>query len=123
MKQLLLIIVFFFVCPTGNFAQKIPIVIHADGKVMNRDRYLGNLTSEGGFNKNGKSVSKLEGSGTTVDSVGKILGDIPKNGKILYLCNGVPQKYTIVKSSKSDNYLIKNRKGKTYILLDKRYKS
>lgn len=123
MKQLLFTIAFFFLYPTGNFAQKIPVIIHSDGKVMNRDRYLGSLTSEGGFDQNSKSISKVEDSGITVDSAGKILGDVAKGSKLLYLCNGVPQNYTMVKSSKSGNYMIKNRKGKTYILLDKRYKS
>jgi hypothetical protein len=123
MKQLLLIITFFVLNPTGTFAQKIPIIIHADGKVMNRDRYLGQLTSEGGLDQNGKSISKLESSGITVDSSGRILGDMAKRGRLEYICNGVPQKYSIVKSSKSDSYQIRNRKGKTYILLDKRYKA
>ncbi len=123
MKKLLFIIAFFFMYQTGNFAQKIPVIIHSDGKVMNRDRYLGNLTSEGGFDQNGKSISKVEDSGITVDSTGSILGDVAKDGKLLYLCNAVPQHYTIVKSSKSGNYMIKNRKGKTYIELDKRYKA
>lgn len=109
--------------PTGNFAQKVPVIIHADGKVMNRGRFLGNLTSEGGFDPNGNSISKLEDSGITVDSAGRILGDVAKGSQLLYLCNGVPQNYTIVKSSKSGNYMIKNRKGKTYIQLDKRYKA
>jgi hypothetical protein len=123
MKQILLIIAFFFMYPTGNFAQKIPVIIHADGKVMNRDRLLGKLTSEGGFDQNGKSISKLEDSGITVDSSGKILGDAAKGSKLLYLCNGIPQNYTMVKFSKSGNYMIKNKKGKTYILLDKRFKA
>jgi hypothetical protein len=123
MKQILFIIVFFFIYLTRSFAQKIPIIIHADGKVMNRDRQLGKLTSEGGFDQNGESVSRLESSGITVDSTGKILGDVAKGGNLTYLCNGVPQRYIIVKSSKSNNYMIKNTKGKTYILLNKRYKN
>ena len=123
MKQLLFIIAFFFIYPTGNFAQQIPVIIGADGRVMNRDRYLGKLTTEGGFDQNGKSVSKVENSGITVDLSERILGDMAKGGKLTYLCNGIPQNYTIVKSSKSDNYRIKNRKGKTYILLHKRYKA
>lgn len=109
--------------PTENFAQKIPVIIHSDGKVMNRDRYLGKLTTEGGFDQNGESISKVEDSGITVDLSGRILGDVAKGSKLLYLCNGVSQNYTIVKSPKSGNYMIKNRKGKTYIQLDKRYKA
>ena len=123
MKQLLFLIVFFFINPTGNFAQKIPVIIGADGRVMNRDRYLGKLTQEGGFDQNGKSVSTVESSGITVNSSERIIGDMAKGGKLTYLCDGMPQNYTIVKSSKSGNYRIKNRKGKTYILLNKRYKA
>lgn len=123
MKQLLFTIAFFFIYPTGNFAQIIPVIIHADGKVMNRDRQLGTLTSQGGFDQNGEAISKLEDSGITVDSAGRILGDVAKGSRLLYLCNGVPQNYSIVKSSKSGNYLIKNRNGKTYILMDKRFKA
>ncbi len=123
MKQLLFITAFFFIYPTGNFAQKIPLIIHADGRVMNRDRYLGKLTSEGGFDQNDKYVSKLESSGITVDSAGRILGDVPQGRILTYICNGKPQNYFISKAHNSDNYLIKSIKGKTYILLDKRYKS
>jgi hypothetical protein len=123
MKQLLLTIAFFFLYPTGSFAQKTPIIIGSDGKVMNRGIYLGKLTSKGSFDQNGKSVSILQSSGITVDSSGRILGDAAKGNSLVYLCNGVPQKYNIIKSSKSDSYMVKNRKGKTYILLDKRYKS
>jgi hypothetical protein len=123
MKHLLLIIAFFFIYPMGSFAQKVPVIIQADGRVMNKGIYLGKLTSQGGFDQNGKAVSELQGSGITIDSSGKILGDVVKGSTLFYLCNGVPQKYTIIKSSKSNNYMIKNRKGKTYILLDKRYKA
>jgi len=123
MKQLPFLIIFFFIYPTENFAQQIPVIIGADGRVINRDRYLGILTSEGGFDQNGKPVSIVENSGITVDSSERILGDMAKDGKLTYLCNGIPQNYTIVKSSKSGNYRIKNRKGKTYILLNKRYKA
>lgn len=117
------IIAFFFVHPTGIFAQKVPVIIQADGKVLNRGRYLGKLTPEGGFDQNGKAISILQVSGITVDSSGKILGDVAKGNTIFYLSDGIPQKYTIAKSSKSANYMIKNRKGKTYILLNKRYKA
>ena len=123
MKQLMFLIIFFFIYPTGNFAQKIPVIIGADGRVMNRDRYLGKLTQEGGFDQNGKSVSTVESSGITVNSSERIIGDMAKGGKLTYLYDGMPQNYTIVKSSKSGNYRIKNRKGKTYILLNKRYKA
>lgn len=121
MKQLLFIIAFFFVYPMGSFAQQVPIIIHADGKVMNRDRYLGKITSEGGFDQNDKSVSVFQNSGITVDSAGKILGSVPQGRILTYICNGKPQNYFM--SKVSNNYLIKNMKGKTYILLDKRYKS
>jgi hypothetical protein len=123
MKQLLFTIAFFFMYPTGNFAQKIPVIIHSDGKVMNGDRYLGKLTTEGGFDQNGESVSILQNSGITVDSAGRILGGVLQGRILTYICNGKPQNYFISKASNSNNYLIKNRKGKTYILLDKRYKS
>lgn len=123
MKQLLFIIAFFFIFPTGSFAQKIPIIIHADGRVMNRDRYLGKLNQEGGFDQNGKLVSTLQNSGITVDSAGKILGSVSQSRILTYICDGKPQNYFISKASNSNNYLIKNVKGKTYILLDKQYKS
>ena len=122
MKQLLFISAFFFIYPTGSFAQKIPIIIHADGKVMNRNRYLGKLTSEGGFDQNDKSVSVLHSSGITVDSAGRILGNVSQGRILTYVCDGKPHNYFISKASNSNNYLIKNIKGKTYILLDKRYK-
>ncbi len=123
MKQLLFIIAFFFVYPMGTFAQKIPIIIHADGKVMNRDKYLGTLSQEGGFDQNGKQVSVLQSSGITVDSEGRILGDVSQGRILTYICEGIPQNYFISKAPNSNNYLIKNTKGRTYILLNERYKS
>ena len=123
MKQLLFIIAFFFIYPTGSFAQKIPLIIHADGRVMNRDRYLGTLNHEGGFDQNGKQVSVLQSTGITVDSAGTILGDVSQGRILTYICNGKPQNYFISKASNSNNYLIKNTKGKTYILLNEQYKS
>lgn len=121
MKEILFITAFFFVCLSENFAQEIPIIIRADGKVMNRGRYLGELTTAGGLDQNGKLVSSLDESGNTVDSVGKILGSTSRGSILTYFCDGKPQNYFISKTS--NNYLIKNKKGKTYILMDKRYKA
>lgn len=121
MKQILFIIAFFFVCLSENFAQEIPIIIRADGKVMNRGRYLGTLTMAGGLDQNGKIVSSLNESGNTVDSAGKMLGNTSEGSVLTYYCDGKPQHYFISKAS--NNYLIKNKKGKTYILMDRQYKA
>ena len=78
------------------------------GHIMNGQTQIGMITSEGGFDQAGKSMTKVNGKGNIVDLNGKILGKAHKNGSFVYYFNDSREKYTIGKANYAGHCLKEN---------------
>ena len=122
MKKIIGIIALFFIASLSVFAQKSTPIVDYKGHIMNRKNQIGTVTSEGGFDQSGKSMTKVDGKGNIVDSNGKIIGTAPKNGTFVYYFKDNQEKYTIGKANHTGMCKVTNAKGETVMLLHNNYK-
>ena len=122
MKKLIVIFVLFFIASLSVFAQKSTPMVDYKGHILNGKKQIGSITSEGGFDQAGKSMTKVDGKGNIVDSNGKIIGRAPKNGTFVYYFEYNQEKYTIGKANHTGMCKVTNAKGETVMLLHNNYK-
>ncbi len=122
MKKLIEIFVLFLFASLSVFAQKSTSIVDYKGHIMNGKNQIGSITSEGGFDQAGKSMTKVDGKGNIVDSNGKIIGTAPKNGTFVYYFKDNEEKYTIEKANHTGMCKVTNVKGETVMLLHNSYK-
>ena len=122
MKKLIVIFVLFFIASLSVFAQKSTPMVDYKGHILNGKKQIGSITSEGGFDQAGKSMTKVDGKGNIVDSNGKIIGRAPKNGTFVYYFEDNQEKYTIGKANHTGMCKVTNAKGETVMLLHNNYK-
>ena len=122
MKNTITIIAFFLVTSLNVLAQKPVPIVDYKGHILNGKTQIGTLSSAGGFDQSGKSMTKIDGSGNIVDSTGKVLGKAPKNGSFVYYFNDKAEKYSIGKASHTGMCEVKNAKGEIVMLLHENYK-
>ena len=84
MKRITAFFALFFIASISVFAQKPTPMVDYKGHILNGKNQIGSITSEGGFDQAGKSMTKVDGKGNIVDSNGKIIGTAPKNGTFVY---------------------------------------
>ena len=104
------------------FAQKSTPMVDSKGHIMNHNSIIGKMTPEGSFDPSGKSMTRIDGNGNTVDLNGKIIGKAPKNGSFVYYFKDNEEKYTIGKANHSGMCKVTNAKGETVMLLHNSYK-
>ncbi len=122
MKKLIGMFALFFIASLSVFAQKSIPVVDYKGHIMNGKNQIGSITSEGGFDQAGKSMTKVDGKGNIVDSNGKIIGAAPKNGTFVYYFEDNQEKFTIGKANHTGMCKVTNAKGETVMLLHNSYK-
>ena len=103
-------------------AQKSTPMVDYKGHIMNGKTQIGTITSEGGFDQAGKSMTKVDGKGNIVNSEGKVIGNAPKNGTFVYYFKDNEEKHTIGKANHSGMCKVTNAKGETVMLLHNNYK-
>ena len=104
------------------FAQKSTPMVDSKGHIMNHNSIIGKMTPEGSFDPSGKSMTRIDGNGNTVDLNGKIIGKAPKNGSFVYYFKDNEEKYTIGKANHTGMCKVTNAKGETVMLLHNSYK-
>ncbi len=122
MKKSIAIIALFFIASLSVFAQKATPMVDYKGHILNGKNQIGSITSEGGFDQAGKSMTKVDGKGNIVDSDGKVIGTAPKNGTFVYYFKDNQDKYTVGKANHSGMCEVKNAKGETVMLIHNNYK-
>ena len=122
MKKSIAIIALFFIASLSVLAQKTTPMVDYKGHILNGKNQIGSITSEGGFDQAGKSMTKVDGKGNIVDSDGKVIGTAPKNGTFVYYFKNNQEKYTIGKANHTGMCEVKNAKGETVMLLHNNYK-
>lgn len=122
MKRLTVFFALFFIASLSVFAQKSTPMVDYKGHILNGKNQIGSITSEGGFDQAGKSMTKVDGKGNIVDSNGKIIGTAPKNGTFVYYFEDNQEKYTIGKANHTGMCKVTNAKGETVMLLHNSYK-
>ena len=122
MKNIIIIIALIISASLSMSAQKSTPIVDYKGHIMNGKTQIGTITSEGGFDQAGKSMTKVDGKGNIVDLDGKILGKAPKNGSFVYYFDDNQEKYTIGKANHTGMCEVKNAKGQTVMLLHNSYK-
>lgn len=122
MKNIITIIALVMTTSLSVFAQKSTPMVDYKGHIMNGKTQIGTITSEGGFDQAGKSMTKVDGKGNVVNSDGKILGKAPKNGSFVYYFDDNQEKYTVGKANHTGMCEVKNAKGQTVMLLHNNYK-
>ena len=122
MKKSIAIIALFFIASLSVFAQKATPMVDYKGHILNGKNQIGSITSEGGFDQAGKSMTKVDGKGNIVDSNGKIIGTAPKNGTFVYYFEDNQEKYNIGKANHTGMCKVTNAKGETVMLLHNSYK-
>lgn len=122
MKKSIAIIVLFFITSLSVFAQKTTPMVDYKGHILNGKNQIGSISSVGGFDQAGKSMTKVDGKGNIVDSDGKVIGTAPKNGTFVYYFKDNQEKYTIGNANHSGMCEVKNAKGETVMLLHNNYK-
>ncbi len=122
MKNSIAIIALFFIASLSVFAQKTTPMVDYKGHILNGKNQIGSISSEGGFDQAGKSMTKVDGKGNIVDSDGKIIGTAPKNGTFVYYFKDNEDKYTVGKANHSGMCKVTNAKGETVMLLHNNYK-
>lgn len=122
MKKSFVIIALFLIASLSVFAQKTKPIVDYKGHILNGKNQIGSITTEGGFDQAGKSMTKVDGKGNIVDSEGKVIGTAPKNGTFVYYFKDNQEKYTVGKANHSGMCEVKNAKGETVMLLHNNYK-
>ena len=122
MKNIIIITVLVITASLSIFAQKSPPMVDYKGHIMNGKNQIGSITSTGGFDQAGKSMTKVDGKGNIVNSEGKIIGIAPKNGSFVYYFKDNQEKYTIGKANHTGMCKVTNAKGETVMLLHNNYK-
>ena len=122
MKNTIVIIALIMTASLSVFAQKSTPMVDYKGHIMNGKTQIGTITSEGGFDQAGKSMTKVDGKGNIVNSEGKVIGNAPKNGTFVYYFKDNQEKYTVGKANHSGMCEVKNAKGETVMLLHNNYK-
>ena len=122
MKNIIVIIALIMTASLSVLAQKSTPMVDYKGHIMNGKTQIGTITSEGGFDQAGKSMTKVDGKGNIVNSEGKVIGNAPKNGTFMYYFKDNQEKYTVGKANHSGMCEVKNAKGETVMLLHNNYK-
>ena len=122
MKKLIVVFALLFITSISVFAQKSTPMVDYKGHIMNGKTQIGTITSNGGFDQAGKSMTKVDGKGNIVDSTGKVIGNAPKNGTFVYYFEDNQDKYTVGKANHSGMCKVINAKGETVMLLHNSYK-
>jgi len=122
MKNIIVIAALIMTASLSVFAQKSTPIVDYKGHIMNGKTQIGTITSEGGFDQAGKSMTKEDGKGNIVDSEGKIIGKAPKNGTFVYYFRDNQEKYSVGKANHSGICEVKNAKGEIIMLLHNNYK-
>ena len=122
MKNIIVIIALIMTASLSVFAQKSTPMVDSKGHIMNHNSIIGKMTPEGSFDPSGKSMTRIDGNGNTVDLNGKIIGKAPKNGTFVYYFKDNEEKYTIGKANHTGMCEVTNAKGETVMLLHNSYK-
>lgn len=122
MKKSIVIIALFFIASLSVFAQKTTPMVDYKGHILNGKNQIGSISSVGGFDQAGKSMTKVDGKGNIVNSDGKVIGTAPKNGTFVYYFKDNQEKYTIGKPNHSGMCKVTDAKGETVMLLHNNYK-
>lgn len=107
-----------------NYKQPIPS-IDAQGKIMDgKGNHIGWITSDGVVkDASGKKIAHIDDQGNAVNaSTGKVLGKASKNGTYLYhVENGHSDSLTVL-SPMNGKCEVKDKNGKTVLLVHENYK-
>ena len=122
MKNIIVIVTLIMTASLSIFAQKSTPMVDSKGHIMNHNSIIGKMTPEGSFDPSGKSMTRIDGNGNTVDLNGKIIGKAPKNGSFVYYFKDNEEKYTIGKANHTGMCKVTNAKGETVMLLHNSYK-
>ena len=122
MKNIIVIIAFIMTSFLSVLAQKSTPMVDYKGHIMNGKSQIGTITSKGGFDQAGKSMTKVDGKGNIVDSAGKVIGKAPKNGTFVYYFKDNQDKYTVGKANHTGMCEVKNAQGEIVMLLHNNYK-
>lgn len=123
MKKSFVVFALLFIASLSVFAQKSTPYVDYKGHIHYEKKIIGSLSSKGGFDQSGKSITKVDGNGNIVDMNGKVMGKAPKNGTFVYYFNEKSEYYTIGKPSHNGMCEVKNAKGQTVMLLHQKYKA
>ena len=122
MKNLIVFLALFIGFTAVTYAQdKVPMV-DSKGHIHYDNKQIGSIKASGGFDKNGRSVTKIDKNGNVVDSTGKIIGRLAKGQTFEYYIDDKAEQFSISNPNHSGICYVKDSKGNTIMLLHNNYK-
>ncbi len=122
MKKLLVITIVLCGCLSRSFTQEKVPMVDSKGHIYYDKKPIGQLTKSGSMSMDDKMISKINANGTVVDSMGNVIGRLPKGQLFEYYLGDKPEKFSISKPNHNGICYVTDAHGKTMILLHNNYK-